>query len=573
MAIKAAKTPAANRMRRHRERLKAQSSAPLLFERSDWQLFLDPKTLPQKGGFGPDQIGRAILKELTDNALDSGAGDVTVSGDAKHCTISDDGPGLSGSDLLRVFAVNRPLVSSKYVRLPTRGMLGNGLRVVMGAVASFNGTLTVTSRGTRYELATDRVTGGTEVISSRPARPAPGLTVTLSFPHNVFADADFAKAKQTVAVARHGTYYDGCSQASWYSPEALRDLLAAAPKDRSLGAVVAEVFNVSGETPQTTLEWAAGFIAKRPPPRLDIGEIGAQAVKGYYRKVTGQTFIDQAKIPYCVECWVVAKTVTKEEGTGFLFYPWLNRSPALAQINGFADSRGLSLHGCGLVAFKVSGPKRAAYGIWLSLITPYLRLTGDGKAPYLGHFHSAIAKAVQGAAGEAYRNLVRPKGRMSIKDAAFAVIEEAYLAASANPGGERLPAKARQIMYQARPQILELTGKTNFTDGYFTQDLLPQFVQEFAEKTATWDIVYDARGDLVEPHTGRRVPLGTIEVRSYLGLRPSQAIISVRSWRQTVSTRLPDRRTAIGMFCLSRSRVSPNCLRPSGWPSVSTWRL
>jgi hypothetical protein len=31
-------------------------------------------------------------------------------------------------------------------------MLGNGLRVVMGAVAAFGGTIAVTTRNTRYEL-------------------------------------------------------------------------------------------------------------------------------------------------------------------------------------------------------------------------------------------------------------------------------------------------------------------------------------------------------------------------------------------------------------------------------------
>jgi hypothetical protein len=145
-------TPAAERMRRMRQRRKTQSTAPILYERSDWKLFLEPETLPQKAGCEPHQIGRAILKELVDNALDTGASNVTVTGGARHCLVVDNGPGLAAKDMLRVFVVNRPLVSSKLVRLPTRGMLGNGLRVVMGAVAAFGGTIAVTTRGTRYEL-------------------------------------------------------------------------------------------------------------------------------------------------------------------------------------------------------------------------------------------------------------------------------------------------------------------------------------------------------------------------------------------------------------------------------------
>jgi len=40
--------------------------------------------------------------------------------------------------------------------------------------------------------------------------------------------------------------------------------------------------------------------------------------------------------------------------------------------------------------------------------------------------------------------------------------------------------------------------------------------------TAKWDVVYDARGHLVEPHTDHSLALGTIHVREYLQRRPRQ---------------------------------------------------
>ena len=55
--------------------------------------------------------------------------------------ITDHGPGIDPEDVPTFFAVNRPLLSSKLKRLPLRGMLGNGLRVVMGAVAAFDGQI------------------------------------------------------------------------------------------------------------------------------------------------------------------------------------------------------------------------------------------------------------------------------------------------------------------------------------------------------------------------------------------------------------------------------------------------
>jgi hypothetical protein len=70
-------------------------------------------------------------------------------------------------------------------------------------------------------------------------------------------------------------------------------------------------------------------------------------------------------------------------------------------------------------------------------------------------------------------------------------------------------------MYAARGEIQRLTGRT-LDDQYFTQQLLPDFMNEHPSATAEWDVVFDARGHFHEPHTGRIVPLGTIEVRRHL---------------------------------------------------------
>ena len=107
--------------------------------------------------------------------------------------------------------------------------------------------------------------------------------------------------------------------------------------------------------------------------------------------------------------------------------------------------------------------------------------------------------------------LVRSR-RMTIREAAWQVMPQAYLKASSNG---TLPAHARQIMYAARGEIQRLAGRT-LDDQYFTQQLLPDFMNEHPSATAEWDVVFDARGHFHEPHTGRIVPLGTIEVRRHL---------------------------------------------------------
>jgi DNA topoisomerase VI subunit B len=109
---------------------------------------------------------------------------------------------------------------------------------------------------------------------------------------------------------------------------------------------------------------------------------------------------------------------------------------------------------------------------------------------------------------------------LSVKAAASRVMREAYLEASApqGPGLPRLPANARQVMYAARPRVMALTNDRCWKhSSYFTQVLLPDYVNEHPEETADWDVVFDDRGHLIEPHTDTRIGLGTLAVRRYVG--------------------------------------------------------
>jgi hypothetical protein len=103
---------------------------------------------------------------------------------------------------------------------------------------------------------------------------------------------------------------------------------------------------------------------------------------------------------------------------------------------------------------------------------------------------------------------------ISIREAAWRVIPEAYMMASDNG---RLWANARQIMYAARPKIAQLADRDlgGKFDKYFTQTLLPDYI---AERRPAWasKVAFDARGHFTEPHTDTEIGLGTLEVRDYL---------------------------------------------------------
>jgi hypothetical protein len=191
----------------------------------------------------------------------------------------------------------------------------------------------------------------------------------------------------------------------------------------------------------------------------------------------------------------------------------------------------------------VSGPHTANYRITVSVISSHIELATDGKEPALAPFSEAIAVVLRKACRAAYRAMGKPPGGMSIKVAAWQVMAEAYHTAS---GGGRLPANARQIMYAARKRILELTGRTKLDDRYFTQTLLPDYVEQHPAATSSWDVVFDDRGNFIEPHTNRTVPLGTVEVRQYLGERPTPKVpVALNSGSLSTTTGPENRYSAV----------------------------
>jgi hypothetical protein len=110
--------------------------------------------------------------------------------------------------------------------------------------------------------------------------------------------------------------------------------------------------------------------------------------------------------------------------------------------------------------------------------------------------------------------------RTTQKEAAWEILEQAYMAAS---GNGTLPASARQIFYQARPKIMAMTDDKELQYGYFSQTLLPDYIEEHG---VDWNVVYDARGHFLEPHTNRRIGCGTIEVGNYLHAMKKPGIIA-----------------------------------------------
>jgi hypothetical protein len=133
--------------------------------------------------------------------------------------------------------------------------------------------------------------------------------------------------------------------------------------------------------------------------------------------------------------------------------------------------------------------------------------------------------------------------RTTQKDAAWEIMEKAYNAASANG---TLPALARQIYYQARPKIMALTEDKELAYGYFSQTLLPDYIEEHG---VDWNVVYDARGHFEEPHTNRRIGCGTIEVGNYLHAMKEPSIVPAEFADANIDIIGPSGNLSAVLFC------------------------
>jgi hypothetical protein len=246
----------------------------------------------------------------------------------------------------------------------------------------------------------------------------------------------------------------------------------------------------------------------------NLGKIGPEAFKNYFHDRAFGLTRGAVEIPYVVEAWAACRRAERGSGSAdVLLIP--NRTVSAANIHAFfSEGQQLIVKGCDL--YRTVAAKTGTYKIVLSVIAPYIQLMSDGKEPSLSPFGECIRAAIEKACARAHNAMGKPPGSMSIVDAAEIFLPEAYGIASANG---TLPANARQIYYAIRPFVLEITGRADLKANYFTQRVLPDYIDAHLNSAGVWDVVYDDRGHFAEPHTGRRVGLGTISVREYLGER------------------------------------------------------
>ena len=379
-------------------RLPSQPDAPnLKFERADWTSFRTVEGLQQKAGVPAGKLRRLVLKELADNALDTGAsvriGELPKGG----YFVEDDGPGIDGEpeEIARLFSIDRPMVSTKLLRLPTRGALGNGLRVVAGSVLASDGFLAVTTRNRRIELRPQR-DGSTTVVKVTPVKFPVGTRIEIGFGPAIPEDEDALYWAKVAVRMAHGQAYAGKSSPYWYDVPQFHELLSASGT-APVRELVANLDGCTGgRAGEIVAEAGLGRMACRDVSRkqaehlLAVARSNAQAghVEAAWchrpRTVPGLRLACRAatasfgtepfaEIPYRGRG--VGRGAARTCGS------WpastARRSPAVSDAA--RDKREINLFGCGLRHTVAEAPKDKNFVIWLNITTPYMPITSDGK--------------------------------------------------------------------------------------------------------------------------------------------------------------------------------------------------
>lgn len=276
-----------------------------------------------------------------------------------------------------------------------------------------------------------------------------------------------------------------------------------------------------------------------------LGRLGGEPASQSYKKVE----VEVGGIPYLIECgFSYRKTGSRLEVAAINWSTSVSGDPFQR-----VDGQGLEAI---LTEQRADGDE--PIGFFLHVATPRPVFLDKGKTTVNlpGEVDDAIVDAVrhvtkqwckQRKSEERHANAAQRRmdamtassKPMTIVAAATSVMSQAY--AKASDGGT-LPANGRQIFYAARPEVLRLTGRDKLDSGRFIQDHLVPYMNEHPDECAGWNVVFDDRGHLTEPHTERRIGLGTLAVREYVEAYAKSELIEGGFADPRISTHGPEGR-------------------------------
>jgi hypothetical protein len=398
------------------------STSDALYHRPDWTMFRSVANIAMAAGVSVERLTMLAAKELTDNALDAGASrpDVGLLPGGGFF-VQDDGPGIQTSPekIAYIFSFNRPLASSKVKRLPTRGALGNGTRVIAGLVYATKGRLRVASGGWVLDLEPEA--SGHTRIRSKKRRQTTGTRVEVWL-GKVLAvdDGDLFWARQAIDAAGDGPIYCGKTSAWYYDSDAFHELLQAAGS-----RPVRDVLGQDFDCPAAFARRAAEQFGSRSAESLTFGEaekllkaartasplIGPDQLSlvgkhlpGTYAKKLRMLDLPPsrgsvgARLPVTIEAWC------HPADGGDALQVFVNRTPVTGEISIHRNQKSkadVAIFGSNLSHRFTVG--RREVDLTINVQTPSMPITSTGKEPDLKPLARDIIEVVESAAAKCQR--------------------------------------------------------------------------------------------------------------------------------------------------------------------------
>ena len=495
-----------------------------MFERQDWELFRTIDGLSSKAGVPRDMIASLVAKELMDNALDeSESCDIGLLDDNAGFFVQDHGPGLDPAQVADLFSIKRPLKSTKLLRLPSRGALGNGLRVVAGAVLATGGTLKVCTRGQAMNLVP--CSDGTTTANVIENYDGEGTRVEVHLGQEAgpINSDTLMWARRAKALSR-GQYYKGKTSPWWYTSWDFHELCLAA-KDMTVRDLVSKFEGCGSKVGTITaglkgkqasdviLDEAKVLLdrmkgASNPVKASRLGYCNTEPLKkalGYYAKVA-RTFklesrLGAAEIPYVIEAWAMF-------GERAEIHVHVNRTPITGEVAATKSKTKFCLSGCNLsdeaYVYPIDIGRRPAK-VFLSILTPYMPITTNGKSPNLRYLRNGIKDAIETSIKRAKRNASKRSTR-SQKE----IVNEYLVEGMEQTGGGHRYSQ-RQLFYSIRPFLIAELGKEPNFDTF--KGIITDIENEMGHDLPM--MYRDDRGIIYHPHKQETISLGTRMVESY----------------------------------------------------------
>jgi DNA topoisomerase VI subunit B len=398
--------------------------------RADTLQFRSIDGTTRMAGVPSHRLRRLIAKEITDNALDAcdragcpGMASIERQGD--RTIVTDQGAGIDGGPtiLADLFSTGRAMLSAKYWRMPTRGVLGNGLRVMVAAVALSDGTITVETRGRRTVLHPRRITGMTDIGEQTLSDVTTGTRITYTLdatiPHDVH---DLADASAAITLAQSaGPPYARRPSPHWLDLDHLVETFhTIEPADTTVRQLIEQLDGCTGATagklaapfgkgclcrdmtePEIARLLAAMQAAAREVKARSLGTIGADAFgDAFDAYIVAETALrtgarqPHAVCPVLIEAWA---SVTSRKGGNARLRVFCNRTPAVGNVSATrALGNRIELSGIGLegTSFDAEGGN---CDLILAVTAPMIPQVSLGKAPVLHVIGDDIAEALRRA--------------------------------------------------------------------------------------------------------------------------------------------------------------------------------